>query len=111
MRTRSLRWCHLRRHRARGPWQSGRRRSSEPSGDVRLGTRITGRGEQLAGRRKLDELTAEEECGAVRDAGRLLHVVGDDDHGDGVAKIVDELLYLLRAQRIERGRRLVEQDD
>src|SRR2546421_5741727 len=53
-------------------------RLSEAPGDVVLGARVAGIGEDLVRRGELDELAVEQECGRVRDARRLLHVVGHD---------------------------------
>ena len=68
------------------------------------------RGEHLRGRRHLDHLAQVEERHLVGAARRLLHVVGDDDDGEVALQLVDQLLDLQRADRVERGGRLVEQD-
>ena len=49
--------------------------SSETPGDVSLGARITGRGEELRCRAELDELANQQKRGEVADACGLLHVV------------------------------------
>src|SRR5207249_8185560 len=54
---------------------------AEPAGDVVLGTSIARRGEYPAGLVEFDQLPQIHEGGLVRDARRLLHVMGDD--GDG----------------------------
>src|SRR5512138_597703 len=84
--------------------------SSEPAGHVVFGSRIARIREQGFGGRDLDELAGEHECGSVRYACSLLHVVRDDDHRDCAAQLVHELLDGLRAERIERSGWLVEQD-
>ena len=61
-------------------------------------------------RGNLDQLAAKEERRLVGDARGLLHVVRHDDDGDVGAQLVDELLDFLRADRIERRSRLVEQE-
>src|SRR5580704_14675155 len=55
---------------------------AEPAGDVVLGAPVTGRREDLVGLVELDQLAEIHEGGLVRDARRLLHIMGDD--GDGV---------------------------
>ena len=50
-----------------------------------------------------------EERGRVRDARRLLQVVRDDDDRQLALQLVQQLFDLLRRDRIERARRLVEQ--
>src|SRR4051794_15838118 len=86
-----------------------RPQSSKPASDVCLGPRVPRSREHRAGWQILDHLACEHEYGAIRDACSLLHVVRDDDDGDLGAKLVDELLDPLRADWIERRRRLVEQ--
>ena len=68
------------------------------------------RGEDLAGRAELDQLAEIHEGGEVRDARRLLHVVGDDHDRVVGLQLVDQLLDLGGRDRIERRARLVEQD-
>ena len=55
------------------------------------------------------ELAAIEEAGVVRDARRLLHVVRDDDDRVVLLELEDQLLDLLRGDRVERGAGLVHQ--
>src|SRR6266850_2011101 len=84
--------------------------SAEPAGDVVLGTSIARRGENLAGLVEFDQLTQIHEGGLVRDARRLLHVVGDDGDGVVLRQFLDQFLDLGGGNRIERRARLVEQD-
>ena len=44
-------------------------------------------------------------------AGRLLHIVGDDQDGDLILEIRDEFLDAGRGNRVQRRRGLVEQQD
>src|SRR6476661_6317677 len=88
------------------PWGS-----SESPGDVRLGALLARAGEQALGVFHLDELAEVEEGRPVRDARGLLQVVRDDDDGQLALQLVDELLDLLRRDRVERRRWFVEQQD
>ncbi len=58
---------------------------AELAGDIFLGSRVGGFGEDLLGRSDLDELAVEHERRAVGDARGLLHVVGDDHDRDARA--------------------------
>src|SRR6266567_9340657 len=84
--------------------------SAEPAGDVVLGTSIARRGENLAGLVEFDQLTEIHEGGLVRDARRLLHVMGDDGDGVVLRQFLDQFLDLGGRNRIERRAWLVEQD-
>src|SRR5215469_8800773 len=55
----------------------------------------------------LDELTEMEVRGALRDARRLLHGVGHDHDGVGLAQLIDQILDARGRDRIERRARLV----
>src|SRR4051794_21047300 len=84
--------------------------SAEPAGDVVLGTSVARRGEKLAGLVEFDQLPKVHEGGLVRDARRLLHVVGDDGDGVVLRQFLDQFLDLGGGNRIERRAWLVEQD-
>src|SRR5579875_769261 len=56
--------------------------SAEAAGDVILGPLDPRIGEDVGGVAELDEVAQMEEGGLLRDARRLLHVVGDDDDGE-----------------------------
>src|SRR6266849_8169671 len=84
--------------------------SAEPAGDVILGTSIARRGENLAGLVEFDQLTQIHEGGLVRDARRLLHVVGDDGDSVVLRQFLDQFLDLGGGNRIECRAWLVEQD-
>src|SRR5262252_4510685 len=84
---------------------------TEPPGDVVLGDLLPGVGENLFRSVMLDESAEHEEGRVLRNARRLLHVVGHDDDRIVAFQLVDELLDLLRCDRVERGSRLVHQDD
>ena len=56
------------------------------------------------------KLAVQHERRAVRDPGRLLHVVRDDDDRHVPAQLVDQLFDLLRADGVQRSGRLVEQE-
>ena len=58
----------------------------------------------------LDDLAEMEEGRALRDAGCLLHRMGDDDDGVTALELVDQLLDPGGRDRIERLARLVHQD-
>ena len=59
----------------------------------------------------LDQVAEVEERRLLADARRLLHRVGDDDDGEVLAQLVDQLLDDGGRDRIERRARLVHQDD
>src|SRR6516162_309367 len=84
--------------------------SAEAAGDVVLGAPVRGRGEHLARGVELDQLAEIHEGGIIRDARRLLHVVGHDGDGVIVLELVDQLLDLGGGDRVERRAGLVEQD-
>src|SRR5215470_6690213 len=85
-------------------------RSAEAAGDVILGASLVRLREDRRRVRIFDELAEIHEGGVVGAARRLLHVVGDD--GDAVVgfELVDQLLDLLRRDRVQRRAGLVEQD-
>src|SRR6478735_3775576 len=84
--------------------------SAEPAGDVVLGASIARRGEDLAGLVEFDQLPKIHEGGLVRDARRLLHVMGDDGDRVVLRQFLDQFLDLRGRDRIERRARLIEQD-
>src|SRR5258708_10997597 len=85
--------------------------SSEAASDIGLCALVPRRGENRFRRAELDQLAQIHEGGEVRDARRLLHVVGDDDDRILLFQLVDQLLDLGGRDRIERRARLVEQDN
>src|SRR3982751_6872083 len=84
-------------------------RLSKPSGDVVFGELLPGVREDAIGRADFHQAPEPEERGAIRDARRLLHVVGDDDDGVGGFELVDQFLDALRRDWIERRGGLVHQ--
>src|SRR5581483_1424985 len=84
--------------------------SAEPAGNVILRAPVGRRREYLAGVVELDQLAEIHEGGLVRDARRLLHVVGDDRDRVILGQLLDQLLDLGGRDRIERRAGLVEQD-
>ena len=60
---------------------------------------------------ELDQVALVKEGGEIRDARRLLHVVGDDDDGVAAAQLGDQVLDARRGPRIERRGRLVHEQD
>src|SRR5215472_8478746 len=85
--------------------------SSEPSGDVSLCARIAGGGEQLRRRAEFDKLADQQECGEIADTGRLLHVVSYRNDGARLLQLHEQLFDFCRADRIECGAGLVEQEN
>src|ERR1700704_4480019 len=85
--------------------------SAEAAGDIGLCALVLRCRENRFRRAELDQLAQIHEGGEVRDARRLLHVVGDDDDRVLLLQLVDQLLDLGGRDRIERRARLVEQDD
>src|SRR5689334_17182361 len=84
--------------------------SAEAAGDVVLGAPVARRREDPVGVVEFDQFAEIHEGGLVRDARRLLHVMGDDRDRIVLAELVDQLLHLGGGYRIERRARLVEQD-
>ena len=58
--------------------------------------------EDLAGRIELDQLAQIEKCRVVRDAGSLLHIMGDDNDGELLFQFDNQVLDLGRGNRVER---------
>src|SRR5438874_927304 len=90
---------------------SARTTLPESPGDVILGSLVHGLGEELRGGPELHQLTEQEESRRVGHARRLLHVVRDDDDGQVALELEDQLLDTGGRDRIERGARLVHQED
>src|SRR5262245_34936152 len=84
--------------------------SSVAPGDVVAGPLHPRIGEDLGGSPILHQLAEVEEGGALRDAGRLLHVVRHDRDRVVVAQLVDQLLDAGGGDRVEGRARLVHQD-
>src|SRR5687767_2737560 len=93
----------------RGSGEKVRRDSSESPGYVGLGTLLPGTGEQLLRWTGFDQPPEVEEGGVVGEAPGLLQVVRHDDDGELFLELVQKLLDALRGNRIQRARRLVEQ--
>src|SRR5215470_5398209 len=85
--------------------------SAEAAGDVVLRASVAWRSEDLVGVVKLDQLAEIHECGLVRDARRLLHVMRDDRDRVVLGQFLDQFLDLRGRDRVERRAGLVEQDD
>src|SRR4051812_22177798 len=88
---------------------------SEATRDVVLGPLVARRGEHVASAATLDQypmamLVEGKKDRLVRDAGRLLHVVSDDDDGVLTFELAHQILDLERRNRVESTRRLVHQD-
>ena len=64
--------------------------STKPAGDVILGLAIAGVGEQVGGGAGFNQAALAEKRGEVRDAGRLLHVVGHHDDSVVGAQFIDQ---------------------
>src|SRR5262249_14660652 len=58
---------------------------------------------------KLYQFSHQEEAGKIRDARRLLHVVGDDDDRVVLLELKDQIFNLRSGDGIERGSRFVHQ--
>src|SRR4051794_16335663 len=97
---------------SRNAWRVSRAMgSAELARHVLLHAPVVGRGEDLLGRRVLDQLAAQHERRAVGHARGLLHVVRDDDDRVALLELRDQLLDLQRRDRVECGGRLVHQHD
>src|SRR5689334_8463597 len=83
----------------------------EPTGDVVFRSLVAGGREHLLGDPELDELAEQEEAGPLGDPRGLLHVVGDDRDGQLLLEVVDQLLDLGGGDGVERGARLVHEED
>src|SRR5512141_1613339 len=86
-------------------------RSAEPARDVVLRDLLPGVREELVRPVVLHEAAEHEERGEFRDTGGLLHVVRDDHERVVALQLVDQLLDLLRRDRIEGRGGLVHQED
>lgn len=84
--------------------------SAEAAGDVFLGLLVLRLREELVRWPILDHLPKMHESGEVRDAGRLLHVVGHDDDCVVVAKLIHQFFDTRGCNGVEGRRGLVEQD-
>src|SRR3970040_28680 len=82
---------------------------SEAPRDVVLGLILRRLDEQLVGDAELDHLAEVHVGGEVRNARRLLHVVGHDQDRHPLLEIMDQLFDRGGGDRVERGSRLVEQ--
>src|SRR3954468_12541115 len=83
---------------------------AEPAGDVVLGASIARRGENLVGFVELDQFAEIHEGGLVRDARRLLHVMGDDGNGVVLRQLLDQFLDLGGRDRVQRRTGFVKQN-
>ena len=83
---------------------------AEATGDVVLGEAVARVGEDAVGIADLDQLTQVEVGGALRDARRLLHGVGDDHDRVRLAQLIDQILDACGGDRVERRARLVHED-
>src|SRR5215207_38301 len=85
--------------------------SAEPPGDIILGALILRGGEYFIGCADLDQMAEVKESGELRYPSRLLHRMGDDDDAEILLELVDELFDAGGGDGIERGTRLVHQND
>src|SRR5580704_16997634 len=83
--------------------------SAETSGNVVVGSSISRRSENLAGRTYFHEFPHEHESGAVRHPRRLLQIMRDHHDTIFFAQPLQGFLDTQGGNRIERRRRLVEQ--
>src|SRR5262249_13647426 len=83
--------------------------STKSASDVILGLLVLGLDEDRIGHVELDQLSEIHVRRVVGDPRSLLHIVRDDDYGEVLLQLVQQLLDLGRGDRVERGRRLVEQ--
>src|SRR4051812_24989648 len=85
-------------------------RSAVAAGNIVLGALLARVREDLRRFAVFNQLAEVEECSALRDSRRLLHVMGDDRDRIAAAKLVDQLFDLGGRDRIERRAGLVHQD-
>ena len=67
--------------------------------------------EQIRRRCILDYLSHQEKCRVVRNTGRLLHIVGNDDNCIILLKLAHQILDFQRGNRVQCRGRLIHQDD
>src|SRR3546814_1355796 len=72
-------------------------------GDIILGAVLLRVGEDIGGLAIFDQRPEVEKGGALRHAGRLLHIVGDDHDRIFAAQLVDQFLDLRRGNEIGRA--------
>src|SRR4051812_14530325 len=82
---------------------------AEPAGDVVLGLLLLRLDEELIRHAEFDHLAEVHVGGEVGHPGGLLHVVGDDEDRHALLQILDQLFDGRRGDGIERGGRLVEE--
>src|SRR5688572_8782186 len=90
---------------------SSRENSSEASGDIVFSLFLGRVGEDLSRQVIFNEFAQIEEGGEIRNAGRLLHIMGDDDNREVLFKRMDEVLDLGRGDRVECGGGLIHEKD
>src|SRR5438270_1738056 len=92
-------------------WVQAWWRSTEAAGDVFLGLALGRVGEDFGGGVDFDEAAEIKEGGTIGAAAGLLHVVSDDDDGVLLFQLPDQLFDFGGRDRVERGARLVHQND
>src|SRR3546814_1805299 len=76
--------------------------SAIAAGDIILGAVLLRVGEDIGGLAVFDQRPEVEKGGALRHAGRLLHIVGEDHDRIFAAQVVDKFLDLRGRDRVER---------
>src|SRR6516225_2308816 len=84
---------------------------SKASGDIVLGARVAGRGEDHLSWSELDQRPQIHKGSEVRDTSRLLHVVGHDYDRVIALELVDQLLDLGSGDGVEGRTGLIEQNN
>src|SRR5262249_9562472 len=90
---------------------SSRRSSTESSGNVVLRLLISRGGKKFFRLAELYQTAVEKEPGFVRHPRGLLHIVGTDDNGVVALQLINQRFDFSSRDRIERGRRLIHQDN
>src|SRR5437588_12101440 len=76
--------------------------STEPSGNVFLGLRLSGIRKDFRGAIDFDQTPKIKKRGVIRTAASLLHVVGDNHNRVLLLELTDQFLNFRRRDRIER---------
>src|SRR5438270_2908096 len=92
-------------------WVQAWWRSTEAAGDIFLRLALGGIGKDFGGGVDFDEAAEIKEGGTIGASAGLLHVVSDDDDGVLLFQLPDQLFDFGGRDRVERGARLVHQND
>src|SRR6185503_10063940 len=85
--------------------------STEPARHIIFGLFLGRVGEDLVGGIELDEFAQVKESGVIGDARRLLHIMGDDDDGELLLQVENQVLDASGGEGIQGGSRFIHEND